>query len=176
MSGGGSNARSEVARGASFATAKGAGLVGLAVLIGVVLLQIVDAEPEPSREGGGSRPAETTTTTEPGATTTTVPDTPQRPADQVRVIVLNAGAASGSAKTMADSLTEKGYTNQATPNNDPTKITGNAVYCNEGFEREASALATSVGEGTPIVEYPAEPPAVVAEADCVVLVGGAAAG
>lgn len=174
MSGGGSNGRAEVARGASAATAKTAALVGLAVLIGIVLLQVVDVEPSPTREGGGKKVAVTTTTAKGGVSTTTAPATPERTPDQLRVIVLNGGAPSGAAGTMSDALKQKGYTNQAQANNDPTKRTGNAVYCKEGLDREAAALSIAVGEVTTVESYPAAPPKAVtdAQADCVVVVGG----
>jgi len=90
----------DVARGASFAAAKGALLIGLAVVIGIVLLQQVDAGTK--RPVGAAttttkpktKPKTTTTAPSVGATTTTVASPPTKSPAQLRIIVLNGGAAS----------------------------------------------------------------------------------
>ena len=165
---------SAVARTAGFAAAKGAGVIAVAVLVGVLLLQIVDdGSTGPIGSAGDGTPAATTTTDKPspGKTTTTVAMAPAKSPDQVRVLVLNGGAAAGSAGTLSDLLKQKGYTNQEPANDDTTTRSGNVVHCSEGLQREASALAVAVGDGTPVEPFPDPAPAHSDAADCVVIIG-----
>jgi LytR cell envelope-related transcriptional attenuator len=169
----------DVARGAGYAALLGALLIGVAVVIGIVLLQIGDNNKNgPASATNGhptttttKRHATTSTTTRSGPTSSTVP---QRPPSAVRIIVLNGGAASGKAGDMSDSLKVKGYTNQPKPANDWTghTQTGDSVYCGAGFDREGTALAIAVGSSVPLhIPYPTPPPPFSADVDCVVVVG-----
>jgi LytR cell envelope-related transcriptional attenuator len=169
----------DVARGAGFAAAKGALLIGLAVVIGIVLLQQVDNSP--TRPVGAStattKPKKPGTTTVPSTpeTTSTVPTSPAKTASQLRVIVLNGGAASGLAAQMATHLKQQGYTNQPQDANNWTghHQQGNSVLCKPGLERETMALVLAVGQGTTAAAYPSVVPAVVqSDIDCIVVVGG----
>jgi len=167
---------SAVARTAGFAAAKGAGLIAVAVIVGVLLLQIVDdGSTGPIGNAGDASAATTTTAKKPASdkTTTTLDLTmaPAKTADQVRVLVLNGGAAAGSAGTLSEALKAKGYTNQEPANDDTAKRSGNVVHCRAGLEREASALAVAVGDGTPVEPFPDPAPAHSAAADCVVITG-----
>ena len=168
----------DVARGAGYAALLGALLIGVAVVIGIVLLQIGDNNDNGPASAASGHP---TTTTKPHATTTTTTRTgptsstspaPRAPSE-VRVIVLNGGAAAGTAGQMTDSLKLKGYTNIGKANDWTGHTqTGNAVYCREGFDREGAALAVQVGSGTPLhVPYPTPPPPFSSDFDCVVVVG-----
>ena len=167
-------------RGASFAAAKGALLIGLAVVIGIVLLQQVDngsARPVGAATATTKPKNPKTTTTVPStlSTTTTVATTPAKTAAQLRVIVLNGGAASGLAAKMATSLKQQGYTNQPQDANNWTghRQQGNSVLCKPAFQREAMALVLAVGQGTTAAAYPSEVPTVVqSDIDCIVVVGG----
>ena len=93
-----------VARGAGFAAAKGAGLIGLAVLIGIVLLNVVDdGSTKDSNSNSGSTGA-TTTTTAAATESTTTPTSDKVPAKtpaELSVLVLNSGAPQGAARTMS---------------------------------------------------------------------------
>jgi LytR cell envelope-related transcriptional attenuator len=170
----------DVARGASFAAAKGALLIGVAVVIGIVLLQQVDNDTK--RPVGAAtattkpKTKPTTTTTSAGATTTTtVASAPAKSPAQLRVIVLNGGAASGLAAQMATHLKQVGYTSQPQDANNWTdhRQQGNSVLCKPAFQREAAALSLAVGQGTTMAAYPSTPPAVIqSEVDCIVVVGG----
>ncbi|MDQ1521121.1 MAG: hypothetical protein QOI55_2194 [Actinomycetota bacterium] len=168
----------DVVRGAGVQMAKGFGLILVAVIIGIVLLQIVDADGKTSLSA--AQPKSTTTTvkvrttaTKP-TTTTKKATTPTKAANQVRVEVVNAGAKTGSAKAMANALKTKGYTNQP---NQPTDWTGknqkgNTVLCKAGFQREAVPLAMAVGAGTQTPTFPKTAPPSSTNIDCVVAVGG----
>jgi LytR cell envelope-related transcriptional attenuator len=168
----------DVARGAGYAALLGALLIGVAVVIGILLLQIGDNNDNGPQSTAGnttktSKPAATTTTTGANPTDTTTPSA--RPPGEVRVIVLNGGAAAGQAGDMTDALKLKGYTN-ISPANDWTGHTeqGNKVYCREGFEREGTALAVQVGPDTKSqIPYPDPPPPYAPDHDCVVVVGAA---
>jgi hypothetical protein len=176
---GGAREGDDVARGAGVQAAKGAGLVLLAVIIGIVLLQVVDdGTKAPSNASATTHTTQTThratTTTTSGHTTQTTKAavTPTRPPAQVRVIALNAGAPAGSAGNMHNSLQSKGYTNQQPANDWSGKtLHGNTVYCRSGFEKEAQALAVAVGTGTAVKPWPTPPPPFSANVDCVVAVG-----
>ena len=164
----------EVARGAGYAAFLGAALIGLAVIIGIVLLQIGDRN---DNGPASASPPSPTTTTVPAVTTTTGKSTPsnttaQRPPSAVSVIVLNGGAAAGKAGDMSDALKTKGYTNQ-TKANDWSGHTqsGNSVYCRTGLSREGSALAVVVPNSTLKIGYPTPAPPYSAAHDCVVVVG-----
>jgi len=169
----------DVVRGAGVQLAKGAGLVLVAIIIGIVLLQVVDDGTSGSVSGATSKPSSTTvkpTPTSPNTATTTTtkkPTTPAKPPEQVRVVVLNAGAKTGSARTMSQSLRTKGYTNQPNQATDwPNKNqTGNTVMCKGTFDREAASLAVAVGAGTKTVAFPTPPPPSSNNVDCVVAVG-----
>jgi hypothetical protein len=166
----------EVVRGAGVHMAKGIGLIAVAVIIGIVLLQIVDdgkTDLPAAAKPTTTTTAPTTQTTKKPTTTTKKPTTPIKQPSQVRVVVLNAGAQPGSARNMSQALKTKGYTNQP---NQPTdwsaKRKGNAVLCRSGFQREAGALALAVGAGTQTAAFPSTPPPSSANVDCVVVVGG----
>ena len=105
-------------------------------------------------------------------TTTAKPTTPVKAPDQVRVIVLNAGAKTGAAGTLSDALRTKGYTNQQRATDWPgIKGKGTSVFCKPGFEREAVPLAMAVGPGTKTPAFPNPPPPSSNDVDCVVATG-----
>ncbi len=174
----GGNSGSDTVRGAGFAAAKGALLIGIAVIIGIVLLQQVDT-------GNSAKAGATNTTTTKPKTTTTVKHTttttsttlaaaPLKTPAELRVIAVNGGAPTGAAKQMHDRLVTAGYTNQATQTNwSGHTQQGNSVLCKSGLDREAVALAVVVGQGTQaITPIPAMPNGIADGVDCVVVVGG----
>jgi hypothetical protein len=177
---GGGGGNGGVARGASFAAAKGAGLIGLAVIVGIVLLNVVDDGS--TGPAGSDRPSATTTpgaTTDDGgtdATTTTAAAAPARTPEQLRVVVLNGGAPTGSARAMSDALKQQGYTNQAEPADwSGRDQTGASVHCREGLQQEASALAVQVSESSvPVEAFPDPAPPGTDDIDCIVVVGATA--
>ncbi len=125
-----------MARGAGYAALLGALLIGVAVVIGIVLLQIGDNNDNGPASTAGNKTTTTkkhnttTTTANTGPTGSTTPN-PRTPAE-VHVIVLNGGAAAGKAGDMTDALKLKGYTN-IDDANDWTghSQTGNSVTCRE---------------------------------------------
>ena len=166
---------------AGFAAGKGALLIGLAVIIGIVLLRQM---PDDNKKAAGTTTTpttkshpKTTTTTVPRPATTTVPQAAVKQPADLRVIVLNGGARAGSAGTMSNTLKQKNYTNQATASNwSGRNQKGNTVVCRAGLDREATALATTVGGGTPVptAAWPTPPPPDTdgpPPVDCVVVVG-----
>jgi hypothetical protein len=166
----------DVARGASVAAAKGAGLVVLAIIIGIVLLNIVDngskSSSTPSTHKTTSTTKKTTSTTKKTTSTTKAPVTTARAPALVRVIVLNGGAPTGSAKAMSSTLRSKGYTNQVLYGDWPNAgVTGKVVYCKPGFTQEGLALALAVGPGATSKPFPTTAPPLSANVDCVVTVG-----
>src|SRR5947207_1617225 len=104
---------------------RGAGLVGLAVVLGIVLLQVIDKGPA----GNGAAPARTshatTPTTAPTPTSAAAPASSQpattaksgnaKPRAEVRVLVFNAGAASGAAGNMTNKLRSPTSTGRSPP-------------------------------------------------------------
>jgi hypothetical protein len=153
--------------------ARGAIVVGLAVILGIVGLQILDD----SGPGSGSSNATGTTVTTPagtsagtGAVSTT---TGRRPNNQVKVKVYNASGVQGLAQTQTDKLKAVGYNTQ-TPANLSSKRAGTVVECRKGFEAEGVVLALyGIGNGAKPQPYPASPPAGASEADCIVIIGTA---
>jgi hypothetical protein len=157
---------------------RGAGLVGLAVILGIVLLQVIDKGPA----GNGATPAATshaTTPTTPTPSSAAAPASTQpattakggavKPRSEVRVIVYNAGSASGAAGNMTNKLRTLGY--QLAPPTNTNARRGTAVQCKPGFEKEATQLQGDVGAGT-TVEPPANPPLPGTENEnCAVLLG-----
>jgi hypothetical protein len=168
----------EVARGAGYAALLGALLIGVAVVIGIVLLQIGDRNDNgPASATKPSPSTSTTTTTKPKGTTKTTPNTAHRKPliapGVLKLIVLNGGAAAGQAGVMTNELRTQGYTS-VSPANDWTGHTqvGNSVYCRGGLDREGAALVTIVGANAHF--FPAFPkpfPSVVSGKDCFVVVG-----
>jgi hypothetical protein len=150
--------------------ARGAGLIGAAVIVGIILLQVVDdggAGPSGGGDGGnGSNGSPVTSDT----TATTSAD--QRQPSDVAVVVLNAGQPTGSAQTKANQLRTAGY-NTLPAGNDPIGRQGVAVQCRAGFDSEATALALVVGEDATTEPFPAQPPVEAENADCLVLLGSA---
>jgi hypothetical protein len=168
----------EVARGAGYAAFLGAALIGLAVIIGIVLLQIGDRND--NGPASASPPTPTTTATTVPKVTATTRKTPTsntsalRPPSAVNLLVLNGGAAAGKAGDMSTALKTKGYTNQGQATDwSGHSQSGNSVYCRAGLDREGSALAIAVGANTTLhIPYPASggPPYSAAH-DCIVVVG-----
>ena len=171
----------DVARGAGYAAFLGALLIGVAVIIGIVLLQIGDRNDNgPSSvktvNSTTSKPkshSTTSTTVRHGGTTT--PTSALLPPSAVSLIVLNGGALSGQAGVMSSELRRQGYTNQQ-PANDWTghRQVGNSVYCRAGLRGEGAKLAVLVGSNVKlIIPFSNPAPPFSASLKCVVVVGAA---
>jgi hypothetical protein len=166
------------AAGAGFAAAKGAALIVVALIIGIVLLNVVDDGSNDVDSAGSSSEDNGDTTDTSGATTdpttapTTVDTVPARTPAELVVLVLNGGAPQGTARTMSDNLKVAGYTNQPEPSDwEGLEQAGNLVLCRPGLDEEAGALATAVGPSTPISPFPDPIPPGSETSDCVVVVG-----
>jgi hypothetical protein len=144
--------------------ARGAVLVGVAVLIGIVLLQVID---KGRGGGGGAVPTPSGGQTK-GSTTSTTGDEGRPPAE-VRVLVENGSGLNQAAATLANELRGTGYAIAGTGN--AAIQTGTTVACRAGFEKEADALAKSLGAGVSVVAFPEPPPTGAENADCLVIKG-----
>ena len=172
---GGSGGGRGIPLGAGSQTVKGALLVLGAVVLGIVLLQVVDpgtSGPVASDRGSTTTTEATTTTkSKTDKTTTTTKATPVKTPAQIRLLVLNAGAPTGSAAAVSTTLRSKGYTNQGTPGNDPSPKPGKRVLCRAGLTREAATLAVLLGTGTTKGTIGSPAPPGSTGYDCVVEVG-----
>jgi len=153
----------------------GAGLIGVAVVIGIGRRQSGDQDNTGPSSAGAAPKSTTTTTKAPASTTTSTTSgstTPARPPSEVHIIVLNGGAPSGEAAHTASGLRIRGYTSQDDANTwSGHKQTGNSVYCHAGFEREGAALATQITGAKLSIPYPSPAPPFTSGTDCVVIVG-----
>jgi len=170
-----SGGNGELARGASAAAAKGAVLIGLAVIAGVFLLQRVDTSNAGSPSVSVTKTPKTTTTVKPksSTTTTTLPAAPLKTPDLLKVLVLNGGAKSGAAATMRTKLEQEGYTNEPQANTwTGHNQTGNTLMCKDGLDREKVALSQQAAlQGAKVVAFASPAPPFSADVDCVVVVG-----
>ena len=125
----GSSSRGD--RGPAFSAARGAALIGVAVIIGIVLLQYIDdGTTGPVGDGGTGKGSAGTTTSPPPRPGPATPPRPRRrdaakPPAQVTVLVLNGSGAPGAATAQTNPLKAKGY--QTRPAADSPARTGTIV-------------------------------------------------
>ena len=154
------------------AFARGTGLVALALLIGIVLLQWSDASTDAA--AGGITPPTGTPVAPPETSTTTVstaPPGPKTPAD-LTVLVLNGSGRNQQAGPMSDRLKVVGY-KTLTPGNADRRDTS-VVLCKPGLDQEASALVAATGlpaTAGVLDEAAASGMEGASDADCVVIIG-----
>jgi hypothetical protein len=141
--------------------ARGGILIGVAVVIGIVLLQVVD-EGIPSTgntSGNGNGNGSVTTSTGGGA----------RAPQEVIVAIYNASGLSGAAGTQANELRGLGY-QTPTVENAAAEQVGSTVSCQAGYEAEAEQLVTVV-DGAALGAFPTTLPPGAETVNCIVVVG-----
>jgi hypothetical protein len=155
------------------AFARGTGLVAVALVIGIVLLQWSDASTD-AAAGGQPPPAGTPVAPPESTTTTTTAPVGPRPPAQVAVLVLNGTGKNAQAKPMADRLAVVGY-HTLTPGT-VSKRADSVVLCRPGLEKEATALVAATGLGPAVTAGTLDATAAAAlpgaaDADCAVILG-----
>jgi hypothetical protein len=95
---------------------------------------------------------------------------PARAPSEVRVYVENRSGVTGAAAVKANVLRGLGYTIVGT-GEVFARTTGSTVACVDGFAKEASALAKSVGVGVSVAAYPTPSPVNASQANCIVELG-----
>ena len=164
---------------------RGAVLVAVAVIVGLLVLAVVDdsgpgstSTPVVTEPVGTTVPVLTTnldgspatTATTVGTTATTKPkkttsttakgsaNKDARPNDQVVVQVLNGSGIQNAATTRTNDLKARGY-QTAPAGNAPAQRTGTGVQCKAGYEKEAQVLVTELQQVgvTAVVEPIANP-------------------
>ncbi len=169
------NSNGDVARGAGSAALKGALLIGVAVVVGLLLLQTVhDNKTKTAASPTTTTKPKTTTTKPKSTTTTTVVAHTVIPPSELKLIVLNGSGVPHAAADMSTKLKQAGYTNQGTANDytGPNQ-TGDTVLCKPGLDQEAVALSQQIPlQGSKVKPWPTPPPNTYGyDANCVVIVG-----
>lgn len=152
------------------AAGRGALLLAVAVVIGVLLLNAADDTPSPvgsGRGGSGDRGDDTTTTTI-GPTTTTAAARPPR---DVRVLSANGTRVNGAARRVSNALRALGYNVLAPSEARPANAS--VVYFTPTFEREALTVSQALKLAPTTLQPLPNPPPVsdVRGANVVVVVG-----
>lgn len=159
-------------RSAGMAAGRGALLLAVAVLLGIVLLNAADDSPTDTVSA--ARPSADATTSLPPAVLpppTTASTVPLRAAKDVRVLTANGTSVKGVGGRVKDVLKGAGY-NVLAPT-DAKPATASAVYFAPGFEREAQAVAQYLAlPPTTVQPMPVPPPVTdLREANVLVVVG-----
>lgn len=165
---------------AGAANIRGALLIAVAVILGVVLLGkgfdsgfIGSSGGDPSDEAAGSDDGEEGENGEEGGavTTTTATPTTHAPAE-VRVLVLNSTGPSGSARTASDLISAGTFVTLEPDNATDRTATATAVFAQAGYEADAAAVAALAGITTAPVAMPTPPPPPApADANVVIVLG-----
>jgi hypothetical protein len=138
------------ARDAGTQTAKAIVLVGLAVLVGVLMLSHTSNPKAPVRTAATHTPAMVTpTTTAPSSTSTT---TPAPAPDTVKVLVFNGTTTPHGAGYFQNKLAQLGYNALAPENAEATDVTSTEVFAtSSAYLPSADAIARALGVGTSAV-------------------------
>lgn len=148
---------------------RGAVLIAIAVVLGLVLLRNgVDTSDVTAAGSGSTR--RTTTTLDPDAETTTT-TVPLRPPAEVKVLIANGSGIDGAGRRAADALNGLGYITLEPGNAERVETT--IVYYLPGYENEADALAAALGSPplATVAALPPTPPIAPADANLVVVLG-----
>jgi hypothetical protein len=168
------------------AAARGTGLIAVAVVIGVVLLQLSDDNTQPVAAGGeavevdqDSEAAVTTTTAAPTTTTTAAPmaegpgeelATEEEAADKgVTVLVLNGSGRNKQAAPMSERLAAAGY--QTLEPGNATLRKDSIVLCRPDHADAAGPLAAATGLGASTGTLKDDDFPDADDAQCVVIIG-----
>jgi len=155
--------------------ARGAALVVVAVLLGLVLLRNgIDTSEVVTSTRGDSEEADdggSDEGTDEGVAETTTTLAVRRPAE-VTVIVLNGTSTSGVAGTYSTAIGSAGY-QMLEPSNATSQTPTTLVHFVEGFEAEAAAVAVAAGVPATVTPTPIPdpPPGEVGAANVVVVIG-----
>jgi hypothetical protein len=156
-------------RSAGGAAARGALLLAVALVLGILLLRSGGGDPY-SRSVRAVSPGSPEVSTQiPTATTVTVPL--RTPAD-IKVLPTNGTSTAGAATNTGNRLKSAGY-NVLAATNTTNQATASNVFYNPGFEREARVIAQLLGFSDATVQPMPTPPPVADTrgADVIVVVG-----
>jgi hypothetical protein len=133
-------------RSAGTQTLKGAALIVVALIIGLVLLRTAPRAGTTVISGGVTaqvtkpkKPHSGTGSTVAPPSTTTVP--PAHPASQVSVVVANGSGVTGLAGRIRGQLNTAGYSTTKPAINSPTQVATTAIYFTPGYEADAVNVA-----------------------------------
>jgi hypothetical protein len=143
--------------------ARGGVLIGVAVVIGIVLLQVVG-------DGSTGPGSATPTNNGNGNSVTTTTDSGARSPQQVALAIYNASGVSQAANTKASTLRGLGYQILLT-GNAPDQV-GTTIACQTGFEIEATQLqALQELPNATLAGFPAVLPAGTELVNCFITLG-----
>ncbi len=150
--------------------ARGAALVVIAVVIGLLLLRngLDTSEVVTASKGNSSGKTSKGNTDE----TTTTTAAPARTPSEVTVVVLNGTSVSGAAGKYSTALGTAGYM-MLKAGDASTKVPATQVFYTTGFEKEAGAVALALGAPATLTPaaLPSPPPGAVGDANVVVVIG-----
>jgi hypothetical protein len=139
---------------------RGALLLGLAVVLGVVLLNTFDDGTDPFAQNLVASDGTTTTTGKPApaTTTTTVVTTPTlRPAGEVKVLPANGTSINRFGARVGDKLKQSSFNVLSAVDSTTKGITATVVYSTQGYELEAADVASKLGLAPTVVQSGAPP-------------------
>lgn len=155
--------------------ARGAALVVIAVVVGLLLLrngldtsEVVTSSKGDTSTDGGSAATDEGTDADSETTTTLAVRSPA----EVTVIVLNGTSVGGAAGKYSTALGTAGY-QMLEAGDAATKIPATQVFFTPGFEREAAAVALAAGAPATVTPaaLPTPPPGEVGAANVVIVIG-----
>ena len=158
-------------RSAGGAALRGAGLLAVAVILGIILLRSGGGDPYATAVKTGVAPVPEITVPRAVPTTITVP---VRTPAQIKVLPANGTSTGGAGLLIFNRLKQAGYNVLAATNTTSQgSATTSNVYFNPGFDREAAVVAQLLGLPDSAVQPMPTPPPVsdTRGADVIVVVG-----
>lgn len=153
--------------------ARGAALVVVAVLVGLVLLRNgLDTSEVVTSSRGSDKADESTDEGTDGTAEETTTTLAERTPAEVTVIVLNGTSVSGAAGKYSTAIGTAGY-QMLEPGDSSLKVPTTQVFFTPGFEREAAAVALAAGAPATVTPaaVPTPPPGEIGAANVVVVIG-----
>ncbi len=159
--------------GPGFSAARGAALVALAVILGIVLLQAIDdGNDGPVGDGGTTSTTTSTSTTttaggSDGSSTSSTSTAEAAPPGEVTVRVLNGSGVAGAAGQLTNTLKANGY--KTLVPGDAQSRSGTVVDAKADKTAECTTLADLVPKAK-VASMPSSVPG-GQDADCIVIIG-----
>lgn len=151
---------------AAFSAGRGLLVIGAALIVGLILLNVVD-DPNDDSQRASATTTTSTLRSNPKSTTTTAAPIEK---DQIAVLVLNSTSASGVARTISETVAEDGYRTLSPADYDPAQ-TSTTVWCKDEFDAATRELMDTVGSHAKEGVEPSPRPASFSDASCIVVVG-----